>query len=120
MSERKTLKKRTNTFTGLSGALLSTSGGQFIQALTFQESNDIKENKGTVVFDKNVPNSFMNFCIYYEDSDKNKTYIRLIAPKVCGPEVLERGEAYSFTFSEVWKKDYDKTNHMISERYGWQ
>lgn len=123
MSEKKTLKRtRTNTFTGFSGALMSTSAGQFIQSITYTENANGQNNTGYVVFEKDVPNSFMNFCINYENDYGDKTYIRLTAPKIidCDNKILSKDQAYKFKFSQVWEKKYDKTNHMISERYGWQ
>lgn len=122
MSEKKTLKSRTNAFTGFSGALLSTSAGQLIHSLSYTENANGQNNKGSVIFEKDVPNGFMNFCINYKNEYEGETYIRLTAPRIinCNDEILSRMQVYEFEFSEVWEKTYDKSNHVISERYGWQ
>lgn len=128
MQEKKTLsnKVKTHTFTGFSGAMLGTSAGQGIHAITFNESNILKLRKGTVIFTQDVPNGFWNFCINYVNEYENHIYIRLTAPILIDAETgeelppditISKDKSYCFKYSEIWKKTFDKDNNPILQEY---
>lgn len=127
MQERKTSSKNkviTHTFVGFSGAGLYTSAGQGIQAITFNESNIVKEKVGTVVFSENTIHAYMNFCINYKNEYGHDVYIRLTAPRLTNengdllpPKInILSGQAYTFKYSQLWKKVYDG-EHKLGEYY---
>lgn len=129
MQEKKTLSKnkvKAHTFTGFSGAILSTSAGQGIQAITYNETNYPNSRTGTIIFSEDVPNGFWNFCINYVDEYENHIYIRLTAPKLIDSETgeelepsinISREKTYAFKYSEIWKKTFDKDNNPILQEY---
>lgn len=127
MQEKKISSKNkvtTHTFTGFSGASLYTSAGQGIQAITFNESNIRKEKVGTVVFTEDTIHAYMNFCINYKNEHGHDVYIRLTAPRLTDkngdllpPKInILPNEAYTFSYSQLWKKVYDG-EHKIGEYY---